>query len=139
MSKYLILMLEYDEDDQYITLQYFQNYNSNIDLKIVSSSEEVLSFLANCKSGKEKWPSLLLLNYNSTPLNAVELLGQIKNDKMLRHIPAVVLSGTVIPGIVKDCYANGASSFIQKPAAVEETDKKIGNFIEYWFRTVELS
>lgn len=136
--KHLILMLEYDEDDQYITLQYFKEHSHSIDLRIVSSSEEVISYLLECKEGKEKYPSLLLLNYNSTPMNAVELISKVKNDAMLKHIPAVVLSGTIIPGIVKECYTHGASSFIQKPSLSEETNQKISTFIEYWFRSVEL-
>ena len=137
--KYLILMLEYDEDDQYITLQHFKEHQRTIDLRIVSSSEEVISYLMDCKAGRERYPSLLLLNYNSTPLNAGELISQVKGDAAFRHIPAVVLSGTLNPGIVRDCYSKGASSFIQKPALMEETSKKINNFIDYWFHTVELS
>ena len=136
--KHLILMLEYDEDDQYITLQYFKEHSDRIDLRIVGSSEEIIAYLLECKKGKEKYPSLLLLNYNSTPMNAVELISKVKSDSALKHIPAIVLSGTIIPGIVKECYAHGASSFIQKPSLSEETNRKISTFIEYWFRSVEL-
>jgi two-component system, response regulator len=131
-------MLEYDEDDQYITRQHFQKYETGVELVIVNSSADVVSYLEECRKGQKKMPSLLLLNYNSTPLNAAELVGHIKNDRLTRHIPAVVLSGTLIPGIVKECYENGASSFIQKPAMMDETDQKIARFIDYWIRTVEL-
>jgi response regulator RpfG family c-di-GMP phosphodiesterase len=137
--KHLILMLEYDEDDQYITLQHFKEHQRTIDLRIVGSSEEVISYLQDCKAGRERFPSLLLMNYNSTPLNAAELISKVKADAALRHIPAVVLSGIVNEEIVRGCYAKGASSFIQKPALMEETSKKINNFIDYWFHTVELS
>ena len=137
--KHLILMLEYDEDDKYITLQYFQDHMSRIEVKIVASSEDVIAYLDACKQGKENFPSMLLLNFNSTPMNAVELIAEVKSDPALRHIPAVVLSGTVITGIVRECYAHGASSFIRKPSTTEETTKKINSFIEYWFQTVELA
>ena len=43
--KHLILMLEYDEDDKYITLQYFQDHMSRIEVKIVASSEDVIAYL----------------------------------------------------------------------------------------------
>jgi CheY-like chemotaxis protein len=138
MNRPLILMLEYDEDDQYITWQHFEKYEIEVELVIVNSSDEVVSYLEESRMGKRKMPSLLLLNYNSTPLNAAELVGQIKRDRSTRHIPAVVLSGTLIPGIVKECYANGASSFIQKPTMMDETDQKIASFIDYWIQTVEL-
>ena len=136
--KHLILMLEYDEDDQYITHQYFKEHSDSIEISIVSTSEEVISYLLECKQGNKRYPSLLLLNYNSTPMNATELISKVKSDPALRHIPAVVLSGTVVSGIVKECYAHGASSFIQKPTLSEDTNRKIGTFIKYWFQSVEL-
>jgi CheY-like chemotaxis protein len=139
MNRHSILMLEYDEDDRYITHQYFQKINAPVTLQIVNSSEEILGYLKECKLKKKELPSLLLLNYNSTPLNAPELLRELKNDKEWQHIPVVVLSGILTPSIVKDCYSMGASSFIQKPTLMEETNKKIGSFIDYWFRTVELT
>ena len=138
MSKHLILMLEYDEDDQYITRQHFEKYKGRIDIEIVNSSEEVMAYLSACNTGRKTTPSLFLFNYNATPLNAVELLQEVKKEKEFKHIPVVVLSGTIIPGIVKECYQSGASSFIQKPALLEDTDQKIQTFINYWFKTVEL-
>jgi CheY-like chemotaxis protein len=139
MAKYLILMLEYDEDDQYITVQYFRNNHPEIDIKIVPTSEDAIAYLNDCKNGKSKFPSILLLNYNSTSMNAVELTSLIKRDKSLSYIPVVILSGTIVPGIVKECYAQGASTFIQKPAMDGETNKKISSFIQYWFQTAELA
>jgi CheY-like chemotaxis protein len=138
-TKHLILMLENDEDDQYITSQYFKDEYKDIGIKIVSTSDDVMTYLNQAKRGINQIPSLLLLNYHSTPLNAAELITEIKKDQALRHIPAIVLSGIYIATIVKDCYAAGASSFILKPAMVADTDKKISTFINYWFRSVELS
>lgn len=135
--KKTILMLEPDEDDRYITREYFQSMPA-VEMKMVSSSDELLAYLRTCGDAQNACPSLLLLNYDSTPQNAVEILSWIKNQKHLSHIPVVVLSGTVIPGIVRDCYAHGASSFIRKPALVAETDSKINSFVDYWFRSVEL-
>jgi response regulator RpfG family c-di-GMP phosphodiesterase len=132
-------MLENDEDDQYITTQYFRDDHPDIEVKIVSTSDEVISYLEQARRGIARSPSLFLFNYHSTPLNAAELLQQIKKDKAFSHIPAVVLSGIHIATVVKDCYSAGASSFILKPVMMADTNKKISTFIEYWFRTVELT
>jgi CheY-like chemotaxis protein len=139
MKNHLVLMLEYDEDDQFLTLEYFRDHSPQIEVQMVTSSDALLVNLSQCKAGKKPWPSLLILNYDSTPKNAVEILADIKKDEKLRHLPVVVLSGTVIPSLVRECYAHGASSFIQKPALTEETNTKIKTFIDYWFRMVELS
>jgi CheY-like chemotaxis protein len=138
MNKHLILMLEYDEDDQYITREHFKDFQDWITVEMVTSSEELLDNLKDRKMSAKVLPSLLLLNYNSTPKSAPELLNELKSDIAFRHIPVVVLSGTVTSPIVKQCYSMGANSFIQKPALVDDTSRVIRSFIEYWFRTVEL-
>jgi response regulator RpfG family c-di-GMP phosphodiesterase len=133
-----ILMLEYDEDDQYITRQFFRENYPSIQVEIVNTSEEFFQSLTRKKENVKDLPSLMLLNYNSTPKSAPELLAEIKRDPVLRHIPAIVLSGTITPGIVEECYGCGANSFIQKPALMKDTDEKIRTFIHYWFSTVQL-
>jgi CheY-like chemotaxis protein len=134
-----ILMLEYDEDDQYITRQFFQDNYPLIKVDIVSTSEEFLQHLSGRKSVPSSLPSVILLNYHSTPKTAPELLRELKNEPELRQIPVIVLSGTSPAEIVDECYAAGANSFIQKPSLMNDTNEKIRSFIQYWFSTVELA
>jgi len=133
-----ILMLEHDDDDRYITQEVFDEHQYNIKLNFVSTSSEVFSHLANCEKNNVRFPSLILLNYNAMPSNAIEILNELKASGPYNHIPVVVLSGTVKNDIIKDCYDAGASSFIQKPSKLAETNQKITNFFKYWFETVEL-
>ena len=135
MSPRHILMLEYDEDDQYITREYLA---TTIPVTLVGSSDELWSFLENCLKKNKALPSLIMLTFNSSPLTSPELIRKIKSMKNFAHIPVIVLSGTKTDKIVNECYAAGASSFIQKPALVEDIRKKINAFVNYWFNTVEL-
>lgn len=128
-------MLEYDEDDQYITREYLA---TTIPVTLVGSSDELWSFLENCLKKNKALPSLIMLTFNSSPLTSPELIRKIKSMKNFAHIPVIVLSGTKTDKIVNECYAAGASSFIQKPALVEDIRKKINAFVNYWFNTVEL-
>jgi CheY-like chemotaxis protein len=134
-----ILMLEHDEDDRYITQAVFDEGDVDVSLKFVTNSQDLLNHLQACKANGSAFPSLILLNYHTYPLSASEVLKTLKADPALGHIPVVVLSGSVRPDIVQECYASGASSFIQKPSSSEETSNKISNFIRYWFETVELA
>jgi CheY-like chemotaxis protein len=133
-----ILMLEHDEDDRYITQAVFEENQLPVSLQFVATSHELVKFLETCAVDKSPFPSLILLNYYASPSNAGEILRGLKSDPRFKHIPAVVLSGTVHPDIIKQCYEEGASSFIQKPSLSRETSAKITNFIKYWFETVEL-
>ena len=134
-----ILMLEHDEDDRYITQSYFDEHNFKVSLTFVANSGELKNYLSGAKNGKVEMPSLILLNYHASPHNAVAVLKDLKADISYRHIPVVVLSGSVHKDIIRQCYDEGASSFIQKPSLNNETDRKITNFFKYWFQTVELA
>jgi CheY-like chemotaxis protein len=133
-----ILMLEHDEDDRYITQAVFDEHNYDIQLHFVNSGREVFDHLSGCERKKERLPSLILLNYHASPVNAVEIIKELKNTGPYVHIPVIVLSGSVNADIIKECYVAGACSFIQKPWRSEEADVKINNFFHYWFETVEL-
>jgi response regulator RpfG family c-di-GMP phosphodiesterase len=131
----ILLMLEQDEDDRYITQTVIEEQNCKIDLRFAYNSHEVFSFLKY----SNELPSLIMLNQYSTPLNALDILKRLKANPEYNFIPIVVLSGTKNSGMIKECYANGASSFIQKPVGNHETNYKITTFIKYWFETAELN
>jgi response regulator RpfG family c-di-GMP phosphodiesterase len=131
-------MLEQDDDDRYITQAVFDEHRYELKIHFVNTSNEVFSYLAQCEKSNTRFPSLILLDYHSTPSNAVEILNELKSISRFSHIPVVVLSGSVKSEIIKECYGSGASSFIQKPSKSTETDTKIASFFKYWFETVEL-
>ena len=133
-----ILMLEHDEDDRYITQSVFDENNYNINLQFVTNSHDLTAFLEDCVSKRSQLPALILLNYHAHPLTAKEIIMKMRADTRFQHIPLVVLSGTVHPDVVKECYQEGANSFIKKPSSEKATTTKISNFIKYWFETVEL-
>jgi len=81
---------------------------------------------------------MILLNHYAIPLDAVEIIGKLKSDPRHVHIPVVVLSGTTNDEMLQQCYAAGANSFIKKPSSGKEINKKISDFVRYWFETVEL-
>jgi CheY-like chemotaxis protein len=131
-------MLEHDEDDRYITQSVIDEDQYAVSIEFLSNSGELFKYLETCIEGKSQLPSLMLVNYHAYPMNASEILKKIKADMRFQHIPLVVLSGSVNPAIIKDCYRAGASSFIRKPSSGKDTRVKISTFIRYWFETVEL-
>ncbi|HEX8039306.1 MAG TPA: hypothetical protein VF490_09140 [Chryseosolibacter sp.] len=133
-----ILMLEHDDDDRHITKSVFAENGYPVKIDFVSNSDDLFAFLLSCEKTSFPFPRLILLNYYSLPLNAVEILRVLKQNPLYAHIPVVVLSGTMQPGILHECYTAGASSCIKKPALTGETDRKISAFMRYWFEAVDL-
>jgi len=132
-------MLEQDEDGRYITSTFFEKHAPNISLDFVNAGTELLARLEQCRLTRSRYPSLILLNYHHGPVTAIDTLRQLKSRAEFSHIPAVVLSGSTHEQAVRECYAAGASSFIQKPFGNDETHSKILTFIRYWFETAELA
>jgi CheY-like chemotaxis protein len=133
-----ILMLEHDDDDRYITQSVIDENSFPVTMHFVSNSNDLFQTLDTWDLKKRAFPSLILVNYHSAPLNAKEILEQLKSDDRVKHIPVVVLSGSTNPDVVRSCYQAGANSFIRKPSTGKDTDNKITSFIRYWFSTVEL-
>lgn len=132
-------MLEPDDDDRYITKTVFEENRFDVRITFVTTADELFGHLKSNSKNRSDSPSLILLNYHSMPSTAAQILSELKNKtSSFSHIPVVVLSGTVNNEIIQECYAAGASSFIQKPSRSDETNNKISNFFNYWFGTVEL-
>lgn len=130
-------MVENDEDDRYITLEYFND--ASIPVRMLGGSDELFSDLSRLVRSNAPLPALILLNFYTTPIGTRETLLKLKLNPAYSHIPVVILSETTDETRIRDAYSWGASSFIQKPALVAETNKKISNFLAYWFDTVELA
>lgn len=128
-----ILMLEDDPDDRFITETTIKELGYATLIKFVKSSDELFSHLES-----DFKPILILLDHNSSPMGAIDILKDLKSKEEYKHIPVVVLSESASQNEVRECYANGASSYVQKPSSVEDTRSKINGFLEYWLRVVEV-
>lgn len=135
----VILMLESDPDDRFITSTVFEEQQYQVHLEFVNNSNALFSYLDQCRRSNLPYPAVLLINLNSTPLDGRNILKQLKTNIDYCHLPVVILSDSKDPKIARECYALGASSFIQKPDALSRTNETIRNFFRYWFETVVLS
>ena len=129
----LILMLEDDSDDRYITQSAVSELGLNVELKFFSNSNQFLNFLSTTNT-----PSLLIVDYNSVPENGLEVLKKIKSTQTMTSVPVVILSDSNGEKYRNECYVYGASSFIKKPQTVEGTTNKIETFFKYWLNVVEV-
>ena len=132
-----ILMLEHDQDDRFISKEFFIELGNAVTIDFVANSTELLShLLVNAKSNL---PSLILLSQHASPISALTLIKEIKTHAEYQYIPIVVVGDGSGKDFTREFYEAGACSFIQKPATYADTKMKIESFIQYWFQTVELS
>jgi CheY-like chemotaxis protein len=125
-------MLEEDPDDRQITESALLDLGFDIPVKYVKYSTELFEEL----KADEK-PSLILVDYNSTPAPAVEVLKELRGNQDYKHIPTVVLGEGLSEKFIKECYQLGANSYITKPASTKGTKDKIETFFKYWLNVAE--
>lgn len=135
----VVLMLEYDPDDRFITSTVFEEHQYQAHIEFVNNSKGLFGYLDQCRQSHQPYPAVILINLNATPQDGRDILKQLKASADYRHVPVVILSGSNDVKIARECYELGASSFIQKPDVLSETNKRIGNFFRYWFETVVLT
>jgi CheY-like chemotaxis protein len=128
-----ILMVEDDPDDRYLTQQTLQDIGVSVPIKFLTQSDEVFSFLA-----AHEPPAIILIDYNISPDNGVDVLRSLKSDARYRHIPMIILSESASPAYVTECYRHGANTFVVKPFTSGGTRKKIESFFTYWLEVAEV-
>jgi CheY-like chemotaxis protein len=96
--------------------------------------QETLDFLFGKGEGfhrEEGTNYLLLLDIRMPKVDGVEVLRQIKYDK-LRKIPVIMITTTDDPGEIERCYELGCSNYIVKPLDYEKFNaafKQLGQFL----------
>lgn len=122
-----IWMLEDDQDDRNLTQEIISNLEISAPLIFFSGSDELFSAAKNAVK-----PALILVDYNSRPLNGKDVLKKIKSDNAFNDIPIVILSEVLNVSAMRECYRLGASSFITKPFTEKQAEEKIKTFFTYW-------
>jgi len=103
-----------DADDRMIIKEAFEENNFDQILTFFEDGEMVLAKF-NERLENRHYPSLLILDMNMPKVNGIELLGRIKKDDRIKHIPIVILSTSKSNIDREKVLSLGADDFITKP------------------------
>ncbi len=137
-----ILLVEDNEDDYEATLRSLKKNHFVNPVHWCKSGQDALDYLRH--EGKYTTeqdvirPDLVLLDLNMPGIDGRRVLTQIKQDDKLRSIPVVVLTTSADVKDVEQCYAIGASTYIQKPVSFERLTEAIRTMKDYWFNVALL-
>jgi DNA-binding response OmpR family regulator len=84
------------------------------------------------------WPNLILLDLGMPRKSGMELLKDLKKDKVLRVLPVVVFSSYVDPREVTRAYALGANAYVIKPANLSEFVEAVRAIEIFWGTVAEM-
>lgn len=135
-----ILLVEDSPEDFEMTERSLRSAGLMNPIKHCEDGEEALEFLqqrrSNGKRSSTPPPGLILLDLNLPGTDGREVLAEIKQDEHLKLIPVIVLTTSSDERDIRDCYAMGANSYVQKPLNFDGFMKAMARLKDYWFEVV---
>lgn len=137
-----ILLADDDEDDRFLVQEAFRQQYPGSRLTMVEDGEELLQFLERREAYQylpPDTPDLILLDLNMPRIDGRDVLRQLKQNPLWRHIPVVVLTTSDAPPDVQQAYSDGANSFITKSSDFQGLLNTAHILGQYWFKIVTIS
>jgi len=134
-----ILLVEDNEADVLLTKKAFEKAKIANTITVVSDGEMALDFLKNRGIYKNvARPDIILLDINLPKINGKQVLKEIKEDKKLRSIPVVILSGSKSEQDILRSYDLQANGYIVKPMNKAKFHDAVDAIENFWFSVVVL-
>jgi CheY-like chemotaxis protein len=129
-----IILAEDDAEDQELFIDALDAADVPSEVTTVENGQELLD---NLRDESEPNPDIIFIDVNMPVKGGKQALEEIKSDKGLRDIPAVMLSTWSHPADIEDSFEKGADLYVQKPnsfAAFVMLLKKV--FFLHWAKAL---
>ncbi len=134
-----ILLVEDNEGDILLTAEAFEDVKFLTRLSVVKDGKEAMDFLTN--QGKyidAELPDMLLLDVNLPKRNGHQVLGFIKKNEVLKHIPVIMLTTSSSPADINRAKENNVNCYITKPFEAHSFLDMIATIENFWLSIVKL-
>jgi two-component system chemotaxis response regulator CheV len=111
-----IVLIDDDIDDHEIFLDSLQDLNHLI--RTFTSGKRALHYLYQLQ--RSDHPSVIVTDYEMPEMDGMEVLKAIKQSPLLYHIPVIIYSSEMNPGLQQKLKANGAAGCFVKSDHLED-------------------
>jgi two-component system response regulator len=136
MEDKMILLVEDNPDDEFLTVRALKKNNIGNRLVIVRDGAEALDFLfctGDYASREPRdLPQLILLDIKLPKLDGLEVLRRVRADPRTSLLPIVVLTSSKEEQDLIESYKNGANSYVRKPVDFNEFIEAVRELGMYW-------
>jgi CheY-like chemotaxis protein len=132
-----ILLVEDNPADVRLTVEALKDAKVRNHLEVVRDGVEAIEMLHRSRS-EGPMPDLILLDLNLPKKDGREVLHDIKQDPVLRHIPVVILTTSQAETDILRSYHLGANAVITKPVDVEQFFNVVQSIEQFWLEVVKL-
>ncbi|GAB3956419.1 response regulator [Spirosoma harenae] len=134
MKTFNVLIVDDDEDDQFLIKAAFEKDSHQYNLRFASDGTDVLQ---NIES-PQLLPDLILLDLNMPIIDGFEVLKQLKSSSLYQHVPIVVLTTSTDEQDINRSYKLGANTFISKPMSHQALVDLAEQIRLYWFTLAKI-
>ena len=134
-----ILLVEDNPGDVRLTKEALKDAKVLNEIFVARDGVEAMEFLH--RKGKFEGvplPDIILLDLNLPRKDGREVLAEVKEDPILKHIPVVVLTTSKADEDIIRTYNLHANAFITKPVDLKRFSEIIHVLNEFWFTIVKL-
>ena len=136
MNGKVILLVEDNPDDVALTLRAFKQSEFANDVVVARDGVEALDYLfgTGAFSGRDTrvMPAVVLLDLKMPRMDGLEALQRLRADDRTKLLPVVVLTSSIEPADLIECYSLGANSYVRKPVNYTESAEALRQLGYYW-------
>jgi len=129
-----IMLVEDNRGDALLAARAFRQAEIENNLTVAETGEKALAILR--REGEYagfNLPDIILLDLNLPRMSGKDVLAEIKNDDVLRHIPVIILSSSSAPPDIAGSYGLHANAYIVKPFNLENFSDVVRSIEQFFF------
>ncbi|MEO8723001.1 MAG: response regulator [Sphingobium sp.] len=128
-----ILLVEDNEGDVEMTQRALRDNKPFCGLSVVNDGVDALHFLRKQEGFADApTPHIILLDLNMPRMDGKEFLENAKADPDLRTIPVIMLTSSLSPNDIRECYERHASCYVVKPFDSKEFAGAVRQIVSFW-------
>lgn len=136
MNRKIILLVEDNANDEYLTLRALKKHNIANDVVVARDGVEALDYLFadGTHTGRDtrELPVVMLLDLKLPRVDGLEVLRRVREDDRTRMLPVVILTSSNEERDVINGYKLGTNSYVQKPVDFSAFMDAVGQLGLYW-------
>jgi CheY-like chemotaxis protein len=141
-TAHAILLVEDNPADVKITQRALKESGVPVELIVVRDGQEAVDYLlrqgTHAQDPEWREPDLILLDLNLPRLNGREVLERVRGTPGLKAVPVIVLTTSSRLEDVREMYAAGANTYIEKPQDFSRFVQVLQTIQRYWLDTAVL-
>jgi CheY-like chemotaxis protein len=127
-----ILYVEDNPDDAMLTTLAFRKAGVTASIELASDGEQAIAALQ--RNHATTPPCCVLLDVKLPTMSGLEVLAWIRSQPVLKRLPVVMLTSSLLPSDINQAYDLGANSYLVKPTDLDSLVALAKSIDAYWLR-----